>query len=551
MSLKGRDNQGAAAKPSAPSAAEALANDDLTLLGLADLIQLPLAAGTDSPVVPADQSALPPENLDETDFSDLSLEQLLSLSVSGDDEPEDEGGEDPDDGETASDESEEDGEGEEVDAAPEDSPGLFKELQVETVEWLSQDDELSLSASGHGFSDQGVATAGSLGSLRFGGAQTGLGNQPVPGALPPGASNPIQTWFSPFAIGLIDGTVGETWSVSDPVGTVTALGAGAPVSYVLIDDAGGQFAIDSATGDVTIVTGPFDFTAQSSHTIVVEAVDGAQTVQQTFTIQVSPSDLDAVGLAGDQVLTGANGNIDDQLYGGAGNDTLDGGNGDDELHGGSGDDLLIGGNHDDTLFGGSGDDVLQGGNHADRLYGGTGDDELYGEDYDDVLFGGGGVDRLYGGQGSDTLTGDGGSDYLDGGSGSDSLMGGADDDVLVWDETDLLIDGGDGNDELLVLAGDLDLTSFGGTLVNLESVDLLTDTGANTLSLAAADVLDMTENGLLTILGDAQDTVKAGSDWTLSQVDENGYQLYIQTFGQDVVGLLLGPDVHLDPQDGG
>jgi hypothetical protein len=130
-------------------------------------------------------------------------------------------------------------------------------------------------------------------------------------------------------------------------------------------------------------------------------------------------------------------------------------------------------------------------------------------------------------------------------------MGGADDDVLVWDETDLLIDGGDGNDELLVLAGDLDLTSFGGTLVNLESVDLLTDTGANTLSLAAADVLDMTENGLLTILGDAQDTVKAGSDWTLSQVDENGYQLYIQTFGQDVVGLLLGPDVHLDPQDGG
>ena len=551
MSLKGRDNQGAAAKPSAPSAAEALANDDLTLLGLADLIQLPLAAGTDSPVMPANQAAVPPENVDATDFSDLSLEQLLSLSVSGDEDPEDEGGEDSDEGETASDESEEDGEGEEEDAAPEDSPGLFKELQVETVEWLSQDDELSLSASGHGFSDQGMATAGSLGGLRFGGAQTGLGNQPVPGALPPAASNPIQTWFSPFAIGLIDGTVGETWSVADPVGTVTAFGAGAQVSYVLIDNAGGQFAIDGTTGDVTILTGPFDFTAQSSHTIVVEAVDGAQTVQQTFTIQVSPSDLDGAGLAGDQVLIGPNGNIDDQLYGGAGNDPLDGRNGDDELHGGSGDDLLIGGNHDDTLFGGSGDDVLQGGNHADRLYGGTGDDELYGEDHDDVLFGGGGVDRLYGGQGSDTLTGDGGSDYLDGGSGSDSLMGGADDDVLVWDETDLLIDGGDGNDELLVLAGDLDLTSFGGTLVSLESVDLLTDTGANTLSLTAADVLDMTENGLLTILGDAQDTVKAGSDWTHSQAVENGYQLYIQTVGLEVVGLLLGPDVHLDPQDGG
>ena len=89
------------------SAAEALANDDLTLLGLADLIQLPLAAGTVSPVMPTDQSAVPPESLDATDFSDLSLEQLLSLSVSGDDEPEDEAGEDSDDGDTASDESEE------------------------------------------------------------------------------------------------------------------------------------------------------------------------------------------------------------------------------------------------------------------------------------------------------------------------------------------------------------------------------------------------------------------------------------------------------------
>ena len=97
------------------------------------------------------------------DFSDLSLAQLLSLSVSGDDEPEDEeGDEDSHGGETASDESDGDGEGEEEDAAPDDSPRLFQELQVETVEWLSQDDELSLLASGHGFFDQGVATAGSL-----------------------------------------------------------------------------------------------------------------------------------------------------------------------------------------------------------------------------------------------------------------------------------------------------------------------------------------------------------------------------------------------------
>lgn len=558
MPIKGRNNQEVAAKPSAKPGAEARANDDLTLLGLDDLIQLPLAAGVAFPVLPAQQPAALPEDPETTDFSDLSLEQLLSMSVSGDDEPEDEdeAGEHPKDGQSASDESDEDedgedGDGKEKDAAPDDSPGLFQELQVEIVEWLSQDDGPSLLGSGHGFFDSGVPIAGSLASLRFGGAPTGLGNQPVPGALPPGPSNPIQTWFSPFAIDLIDGTIGESWSVADPVGTVTTLGAGAQVSYVLIDDAGGQFAIDSATGDVTILSGPFDFTAQSSHTIVVQAVDGPQTIQQSFTIQVSPSDLDAAGLAGDQVLTGANGNVDELLYGGAGNDTLDGRNGDDELHGGSGDDLLIGGNHDDTLFGGSGDDVLHGNNHADLLYGGTGNDELYGGNHADVLFGGGGGDQLYGGQHGDTLMGDGGSDYLDGGSGNDSLMGGADDDVLVWDAADLLIDGGDGYDQLLVLAGNLDLTSFGGTLASLEGVDLLTDTGANTLTLSAADVLDMTENGLLTVLGDVQDTVKVGADWTLSQVDQYGYQLYVQTDGLDVVGLLLGPDVRLDPQDGG
>jgi len=146
MPIKGRNNQWVAANTSAKPGAEVPAIDDLTLLGLGELIQLPLAAGAVFPLLPADQLAALPEHLDATDFSDLGLERLLSLSVSGADEAEDEGGENPGDGETASDESDEDGEGEEEDAAPEDGPGLFQELQVETVEWLSQNDEFSLFA---------------------------------------------------------------------------------------------------------------------------------------------------------------------------------------------------------------------------------------------------------------------------------------------------------------------------------------------------------------------------------------------------------------------
>lgn len=540
-----------------------MADDALIDLELDALLQLPLGAASFFPMLPVARSAGPAETLDTNDFSHLTLEQLLSLNVGSDDQPEDEDATDEDGEEEGAEEeaaegdeaegeeSAEEGEGEPEDSAPDGSPGPLRELQVESVEWLSQEEGPSGLATGHGFFDQGVATASSFGSLRVDAAQASLGNRPVPSAVPASPSDPMQSWFTPFALNLSDGTIDETWAAADPVGQVIASGAGGQVSYLLVDDAGGQFAIDGATGQVTIVSGPFDFATQSSYTIVVEATGGANRIQQAFTIQVSPGDQDAAGLPGAQVLTGASGNNADSLYGGSGNDTLSGLNGDDGLHGGSGSDLLIGGNHDDTLFGGSDDDVLHGGNHADSLYGGTGDDQLYGESHIDRLFGGGGDDRLYGGDDIDTLYGEGGADWLDGGSGNDSLLGGADADVLVWDAADRWIDGGDGDDELLVLSGDLDLTAFGGTLVSLERIDLMSDSGANSLSLTVADVLDMTDAGLLTVLGDDQDSVIADSGWTHSQTDDDGFRLFTQSIGPDIVGLLLAPDVQFEPQDGG
>lgn len=541
------------------SSAEALTDVDLTQLGLEVLIQLPLGNGTVRPGLQAQRPAEGTEGQDSVDFSTLSLEDLLSLSVSGETRPDEDEKEDEDaDQAPAEDEpaaeawigEEQGGEG---GSGSDGAAGLFPELQVDSIDWLSHEDDGSLQVGDHGYFDQGVGPAGGAYSLWLGGGpRDPLGNQPSPGASPAAPANPIQTWFTPFAMDLADGTVGESWSVADTVGRVRASGASTQVSYLLIDDAGGRFAIDGASGDVTIAGGSFDFTVQSGFTILVEATDGAQTLQQSFAIQVSPYDLDGAGLPGDQLLTGATGMSDDVLYGGAGDDTLSGLNGADVLHGGSGDDLLIGGNHDDVLYGGSGDDILMGGNHADRLHGGTGDDVLHGDNHDDLLFGGGGSDRLYGGDGSDWLYGEGGNDWLDGGSGCDFLMGGADDDVLVWDAADALIDGGDGDDQLLVLAGDVDLTGFGGTLASIETIDLLSDAGANTLSLTVADVLDMTDNGLLAVLGDDRDRVIAEPGWTLCQVDDDGYRLYLHSVGpDDVAGLLLGPGVQFDPQDGG
>ncbi len=83
--------------------------------------------------------------------------------------------------------------------------------------------------------------------------------------------------------------------------------------------------------------------------------------------------------------TGSSNNIlngddddEDEIYGGAGNDTLDGKGKKDELYGGSGNDSLIGGSGDDTLYGGSGNDTLEGGSGKDTLVGGFGADTLTG-----------------------------------------------------------------------------------------------------------------------------------------------------------------------------
>ncbi len=60
---------------------------------------------------------------------------------------------------------------------------------------------------------------------------------------------------------------------------------------------------------------------------------------------------------------------------------------------------------DAFLFGGAGNDYLQGGNGANLLDGGAGNDTLKGGDRADILIGGTGMDRLFGGGGDDLLIG--------------------------------------------------------------------------------------------------------------------------------------------------
>ena len=105
-------------------------------------------------------------------------------------------------------------------------------------------------------------------------------------------------------------------------------------------------------------------------------------------------------LAGNDSITGTDlyGN---NLYGGAGNDTINGHKGEDSLAGGTG---------DDTLDGKAGNDLLTGDAGNDTLKGGAGDDWLFGDAGNDILDGGAGNDVLVGGAGTDTLKGGAGAD---------------------------------------------------------------------------------------------------------------------------------------------
>ncbi len=169
---------------------------------------------------------------------------------------------------------------------------------------------------------------------------------------------------------------------------------------------------------------------------------------------------------------------------------LFGGNGDDLLNGTAGNDSLFGGNAKDTLNGYAGNDTLTGGNGGDLLLGGEGNDILQGDASDessngkDILFGGTGNDLLNGGNGKDDLTGGTGNDTLTGGSGSDIFI------FAALDGTDTITDFTDGLD-YIGLSGGLTFgaLSFSGSniIVTASNEILATLTGINTTTLTAAD----------------------------------------------------------------
>ncbi len=95
---------------------------------------------------------------------------------------------------------------------------------------------------------------------------------------------------SPTAISLSGNTVPENAANGTVVGTASTTDpdTGDTHTYQLTDSAGGRFAINSATGVITVADGTLlDYEAATSHTITVRTTDaGGLTQDQTFTINL-------------------------------------------------------------------------------------------------------------------------------------------------------------------------------------------------------------------------------------------------------------------------
>jgi RTX calcium-binding nonapeptide repeat (4 copies)/Cadherin domain len=197
-------------------------------------------------------------------------------------------------------------------------------------------------------------------------------------------------------------TVSEHASNGDTVG-ITGFASDADASdaviYSLTDDSGGRFAIDAATGVVTVADASLlDYDTADSHTISVLATssDGS-TETHDFSIAVT---TDYNEMSGPGFVIGTDGA--DRI---TGTDLSESKGGEEIMLGMGGDDVLLGGGNEDRLIGGEGNDTLSGGDQSDVLAGGTGDDTADGGSGDDIY-----VFRM--GDGHDTFSGGSGHDAI-------------------------------------------------------------------------------------------------------------------------------------------
>lgn len=138
--------------------------------------------------------------------------------------------------------------------------------------------------------------------------------------------------LAPTDIDLSNTAVAENSASGTVVGALTASDpdVGDILTFALLDDAGGRFAID---GNNLVVAGSLDFETATSHQVTVRVTDaGGASYDEVFTITVDNVSGSIVGDNANNVLIGT-----------SEEDTIQGLDGNDQIRGGAGNDLLVGG----------------------------------------------------------------------------------------------------------------------------------------------------------------------------------------------------------------
>jgi Ca2+-binding RTX toxin-like protein len=267
---------------------------------------------------------------------------------------------------------------------------------------------------------------------------------------------------APTAIALGSRSIAEHSDTGTVVGTLVGSDpdAGDTLTYRLIDNAGGRFAIAPGTGDLVVANGAsIDYETATSHSVMVRVTDAAGAYHdEQFTISViniaeltrngtSAADVIDITTPDNWTVNGFAGADTIRTAGGA--DIIDGGAGNDIMSGGAGNDLfLIGLNGGyDVINGGSGQDEVRateagavigwgGYSSVEKISsGGFAGVQLKGTIFDDridlsnatvsgieLINGGGGADTIIGSAANDRITGAEGADTLTGGAGSDTFV---------------------------------------------------------------------------------------------------------------------------------
>jgi Ca2+-binding RTX toxin-like protein len=241
----------------------------------------------------------------------------------------------------------------------------------------------------------------------------------------------------------------------------------------ILNGNGGNDQLDGGIGADTMAGGTGSdiyFVDDVGDSVTELAGQGTDEVRTTLAAYALGSNVEKLRYTGSSNFVGDGNELNNEIWGAGGNDTLTGGDGWDTLLGFGGDDSLYGGADGDVLDGGTGQDYMEG-NDGDDVYivdnvGDTvveaaseGIDHVYsrlssytlgadvenlsansipaasfsgtGNALDNKIYGAGLADTLSGLDGADELRGNGGDDVLDGGNGDDLIVGASGADTMT------------------------------------------------------------------------------------------------------------------------